>query len=784
MRLGDVAIGVYAHADPTRLRRTIETLRAHTPAEVSVVLLPDGPDDATRAAFDTFDLPQLGTDQPRGTPACFNRLAAETESRVLVLLENGSLVSPGWLEQLLAGLAAASAHGIAGPSTNRSWNEQAGVARARGDQPAEIGQIAALLARRFGGATQPLGTLHSLADFCYLVRREVVEAIGDADEGYGRGPCWEMDYNVRAARAGFVGVWARGAYVHRLPPSARRQSDEARLFDANRRRYQDKFCGHRLRNERAPGRDYEAHCKGEACNEFAPPELIALRGPARPSPPPTEVRSVPTGIVHAEASHLAVTCIMPTFNRPAFVPQAIRYFLRQDFTDSELLILDDGTESVASLIPTHPRVRYVRLQGNRLTVGEKRNRACALASSTFIAHWDDDDWYPPSRLRRQIEALSQSRVDLCGTRETLFYEPSSDRAWRYQFKGPAGRFLLGNSLLYRRTLWQRHPFAEVQVGEDVRFVSRAAGAVVDLADPELAVAMIHPGNTSPKRSAGAYWQPVVAGTVHRLLGDDLGFYRAPAVRSGVGGAPLVSCIMPTRDRRAFVAHSLRLFAAQDYPSRELVIVDDGADAVGDLVAEIPGVRYLRAPRGTSIGAKRNLACGMARGAVIVHWDDDDWYAPGRLSLQVAPILSGLADLTGLENRYVLELPAEQFWTIGAALHQRMFVGDVHGGTLAFRRELYERGLRYPAANLAEDAAFLRAALRWRMRLSRLRNDGAFVYVRHGGNAWRFKAGQFLDSAGWSPTDPPPGFSQEELAEYRAILARPAANKSGLVRSAT
>lgn len=773
MTPGEVAIGVYLHADPTRLRRTIEALRAHTPAEARVLLLPDGPDVATRAALATFDLPQLGTDEPRGTPACFNRLAAATDSRAIVLLESGSLVSPGWLDQLLAGLAAGPAQGLAGPSTNRSWNEQAGLARARGDQPDEIGRIAAQLARRFAAAPQPLGTLHSLADFCYLVRREVVEAIGDADEGYGRGPCWEMDYNVRAARAGFVGAWARGAYVHRLPPAPRRQSDEARLFDANRRRYQDKFCGYRLRSERAPGRDYEVHCEGEACSEFAPSKLIALRGPARTSPPPTEVRPVQTVIVEAESSHPAVTCIMPTFNRPAFVPQAIRYFLRQDFTDSELLILDDGTESVAGLIPTHPRVRYVRLEGARLTVGEKRNRACGLACGTFIAHWDDDDWYPPSRLRRQIEALAQSRVDLCGTRETLFYEPSSDRAWRYQFTGPAGRFLLGNSLLYRRTLWQRQPFADVQVGEDVRFVRCAAGAVVDLADPALAVEMIHRGNTSPKRTTGAYWQPVLAGAVHRLLGDDLGFYRAGTVRSDVEGAPLVSCIMPTRDRRAFVAHSLRLFAAQDYPSRELVVVDDGADAVGDLVAAIPGARYLRAPPGTSIGAKRNLACGTARGAVIVHWDDDDWYGPGRLSLQVAPILSGLADLTGLENRFVLELPAERFWTIGAALHQRMFVGDIHGGTLAFRRELFERGLRYPSANLAEDAAFLRAALRWRMRLTRLRNDGVFVYVRHGGNAWRFKAGQFLDPAGWFPTDPPPDFSRLALAEYRAILAQPA-----------
>jgi glycosyltransferase involved in cell wall biosynthesis len=228
--------------------------------------------------------------------------------------------------------------------------------------------------------------------------------------------------------------------------------------------------------------------------------------------------------------------------------------------------------------------------------------------------------------------------------------------------------------------------------------------------------------------------------------------------------------MPTRDRRAFVQHSLRLFAAQDYPNRELVVVDDGDDAVADLVEPVVGTRYLRAARRTSIGAKRNLACETARGAVIVHWDDDDWYGPGRVSVQVAPILSGLCDVTGLENRFVLELPAGRFWTLGASLHRKMFAADVHGGTLAFRRQLYEGGLRYPSVNLAEDAAFLRAALRGGQRLLRLSGDGVFVYVRHGANAWRFQTGRFVDSEGWTPVEAPPEFPEEALLAYRAIVA--------------
>jgi glycosyltransferase involved in cell wall biosynthesis len=123
------------------------------------------------------------------------------------------------------------------------------------------------------------------------------------------------------------------------------------------------------------------------------------------------------------------------------------------------------------------------------------------------------------------------------------------------------------------------------------------------------------------------------------------------------------------------------FRVQDYPARDLVIVDDGTDVVRDVVDGVAGVRYLRLPARVSVGEKRNRACAAAQGAIIAHWDDDDWYAPNRLRHQIAPLLAGKADLTGLENSYLLELPEARFWVARAALHARMFTGDVHGGTL-------------------------------------------------------------------------------------------------------
>lgn len=46
-----------------------------------------------------------------------------------------------------------------------------------------------------------------------------------------------------------------------------------------------------------------------------------------------------------------ISCLMPTYNRRAFVPQAVDYFLRQDYPSRELIVVDDGTDPVEDLIP-------------------------------------------------------------------------------------------------------------------------------------------------------------------------------------------------------------------------------------------------------------------------------------------------------------------------------------------------------------------------------------------------------------------------------------------------
>ena len=245
----------------------------------------------------------------------------------------------------------------------------------------------------------------------------------------------------------------------------------------------------------------------------------------------------------------------------------------------------------------------------------------------------------------------------------------------------------------------------------------------------------------------------------------------PSVDSSAS-PPLVTCIMPTRDRPAYVRQAIQYFERQSYPERELIILDDGMQPLAGEVPLHPRIRYVRVAPGHSVGAKRNQGCELARGTIIAHWDDDDWYGPDRLRAQVEPLLRKVAEITALRETTFFYVESWEFWNCSPHEHQRLFVGDVHGGTLVFYRHVWERLARYPCVSLAEDAGFLRQALKSGARLLGISSQNLFLYLRHATNTWSLNANLFRNSSRWhraaEPNLPP---SDRVFYERRCILAR-------------
>jgi glycosyltransferase involved in cell wall biosynthesis len=190
---------------------------------------------------------------------------------------------------------------------------------------------------------------------------------------------------------------------------------------------------------------------------------------------------------------------------------------------------------------------------------------------------------------------------------------------------------------------------------------------------------------------------------------------------------LVSCIMPTRNRRRFVGQAIWYFLRQDYEPRELLILDDGDDPVEDLVPSDPRIRYRRLEHRLPLGAKRNLACELSEGELIAHWDDDDWIAPHRLSLQVRELVASGADACGASQLLHYAPMSGRAWCYRYPAEGRPWVA---GATLLYRKALWQEH-RFPEVSVGEDSAFVRRLPPG--RLHAVTDPSFYVAVLHGGN---------------------------------------------------
>src|SRR5262249_11261252 len=114
---------------------------------------------------------------------------------------------------------------------------------------------------------------------------------------------------------------------------------------------------------------------------------------------------------------------------------------------------------------------------------------------------------------------------------------------------------------------------------------------------------------------------------------------------------MVSVITPTGNRQEFLQQALGHFRSQDYPHIEWLILDDSA-TIDEIFVDLPDqnihYQHYDGPHLT-IGEKRNRLVEKARGEIIVHFDDDDFYAPDYVSAMVGALLEHNADLVNLRG---------------------------------------------------------------------------------------------------------------------------------------
>ena len=101
--------------------------------------------------------------------------------------------------------------------------------------------------------------------------------------------------------------------------------------------------------------------------------------------------------------------------------------------------------------------------------------------------------------------------------------------------------------------------------------------------------------------------------------------------------PMVSIVIPTKDRVALLGATLDSVLAQTYSSWELIVVDDGStDSTPDLLAgyDDPRLRVLNHPESRGVAAARNTGLHAATGTYVAYLDSDNTWFPDFLELMV------------------------------------------------------------------------------------------------------------------------------------------------------
>lgn len=128
-----------------------------------------------------------------------------------------------------------------------------------------------------------------------------------------------------------------------------------------------------------------------------------------------------------------VSIIITTYRRPDLLERCINSVLGQEYTNVEILLVEDGpTEETRSIAGRYSgRIRYLgKPHGG---IASTRNVGCKAAKGEYIAFVDDDDLFHPARITRLLKALKQSPEAICAFGQAMVVDGADQETGELYF---------------------------------------------------------------------------------------------------------------------------------------------------------------------------------------------------------------------------------------------------------------------------------------------------------------------------------------------------------------
>jgi GT2 family glycosyltransferase len=207
----DIIIPVWNQ--PKRTKECVESVQLYTAFPHRLIIIDNGSDRPTqeylaslKKTFQNVMIERNASNE--GFVKAVNKGVRISDAEYACLLNNDTVVTEGWLTEMVAVAEKDPTIGLVNPSSNNLGQ--------RPGHGESITQYAKGLESE-RGANVDLG---SALGFCMLIKRDVIRTVGMFDEIFDMGNFEDTDFSLRAKREGYRVVRARGAYVYHAESSS------------------------------------------------------------------------------------------------------------------------------------------------------------------------------------------------------------------------------------------------------------------------------------------------------------------------------------------------------------------------------------------------------------------------------------------------------------------------------------------------------------------------------------------------------------------------------------
>lgn len=201
--------------------------------------------------------------------------------------------------------------------------------------------------------------------------------------------------------------------------------------------------------------------------------------------------------------NIFVSVVTPTYNRRKFIPTLIEIYESQTYPkdNMEWIIVDDGRDKVEDLFleasKKIPNIKYI-YKDEKMRIGAKRNLLNNEAKGDIIIAMDDDDYYPPNRIKTVVDAFKKNpKIDIAGSSEMLLYYPDDKKIY---IIGPFHpNHATNGTMAWRKKYSNQHKYNEyVTKAEEGSFLENYTQQIIQLEPKNTILVICHSDNTVDK----------------------------------------------------------------------------------------------------------------------------------------------------------------------------------------------------------------------------------------------------------------------------------------------